>query len=491
MFMTAVTRRLLNYRLLFAVAAVAALTALLTALPRGLNSSTIALLYLLPVGLSTARWGLTAGVAGSLAAFLAFNYFFIAPYYTLAVHQAQDVLVLVIFLFVAIFVSQIVGRAQANLAATQAREHEALQIYELSLTLARLRTREQIAATLAERVHQVFRATATEVVIARENDQPEFQVREQPKPAAWPATPPHFVVPLLTGRGELGEVRVWRAAPPPTPADKRLLHTFASQGALALEHAQLEQAERRAQVLEETDRLKSALLSSVSHELRTPLASIQAAVTSLRGGAVDWAAPARTELLTMVDEEVVHLNRLVGNLLDMSRIEAGALKPERQWTLLADVVGATVARLRRTAEDHALRVDVPDDLPLIPVDEVQLDQVFTNLISNSLKYAPPGTAIHITARTQDAQTVVVQVRNQGPHVPETDLEHIFDKFYRVRAADRVTGTGLGLSICKGIVEAHGGRIWAENLPDGFGLSFTLPRLWDGSPPPALPAEAEA
>jgi two-component system sensor histidine kinase KdpD len=305
-----------------------------------------------------------------------------------------------------------------------------------------------------------------------------------------PARPPELSLPIKAARGPMGSIRLWRSATPASAEERRLLQTFASQGALALERARLAQAESRARVLEESDRLKSAILSSVSHELRTPLSTIKAAATSLRSGEVGWDSAARGELLAAIDDEADHLNLLVGNLLDMSRLESGALKPKRQWNLISEIIGSVLARMRRLTETHRLEVDLPEDLPLAPVDYVQMEQVFTNLVSNSLKYAPPGTLIRIRVRTAEDSMLHVQVTNQGPHVPDGHLESIFDKFYRVTAADRVSGIGLGLSICKGIVEAHGGRIWAENLADGFGFNFTLPMMWDGSPPPRPPLEAE-
>jgi two-component system sensor histidine kinase KdpD len=298
-----------------------------------------------------------------------------------------------------------------------------------------------------------------------------------------------MVLPLTTARGQLGELRVWRDGRPVTPAEARLWATFAGQGALALEHALLSESETQAKILAESDRMKSALLSSVSHELRTPLASMKAAVTSLHSGQVSWETEARGDLLAMVEEELDHLNQLVGNLLDMSRIEAGALRPNRQWLSLAEVVGATVGRMRVALAEHKLDIDVPDDLPLVPADYGQLDQVFTNLLSNGLKYAPAGTTIGVRAWAEGEDMLRVSVRNEGPPVPPEHLDHIFDKFYRVNAADRVTGTGLGLSICKGIIEAHGGKLWAENLPAGLAFNFTLPLTWEGAAAPRPVREA--
>jgi len=477
---------LLHY--LLAILTTAATTVLLNFLRDVLDTPLIALLFLLPVGLSTAYWGLGPGIVSALCSFLTFNYFFIQPYYTFRVHQTGDLLVLTVFFIVAVVISQLVGQARSGLAAATAREREATRLYELSTALAGLQDERAVAHILAEQALQAFRLERIELSVAGQLPANAFEF-SLPEGAAAPRNPER-AIPLQTARGQLGEMRLWRLEPLAQPAEERMLRTFASQGAMALERVRLAQAETRARVLEESDRLKSALLSSVSHELRTPLATIKAAVSSLRGGQVPWKSAAREELLAAVDDEADHLNRLVGNLLDMSRIESGALKPQRQWNLISEIAGGVLARMRQAAQGHRLEIEIPEDLPLVPVDYVQMEQVFTNLISNSLKYAPPETTIRISARKQDGPAVIVRVSNQGPPVPEEHLDRIFDKFYRVTAADRVTGTGLGLSICKGIIEAHGGRIWAENLTDGFAFNFTLPLLWDGALPPRLPLESE-
>jgi len=173
---------------------------------------------------------------------------------------------------------------------------------------------------------------------------------------------------------------------------------------------------------------------------------------------------------------------LVGNLLDMSRIETGSLKPQRRWNTLAEIAAGVVKKMGQAVQRHRIILDIPASFPLVPVDYVLMEQVFVNLISNSVKYAPPETDVTIRARLQGDQDAMVQVINQGPHVPEEYLERIFDKFYRVTAADKITGTGLGLSICKGIIEAHWGRIWAENAPSCFIFNFTLPLTWEGALP---------
>jgi two-component system sensor histidine kinase KdpD len=381
-------------------------------------------------------------------------------------------------------ISQLVAQAQAGLVAATAREREATQLYELSTALAGLPNDYAIVQILAKQVHAVADGEYVELNIEGTRSLNVRLPEGNPPPR-----PAELTVPIEAARGVLGEIRLWRAEPVISSSEKRLFQTFASQGALALERAWLAQAESRARVLEESDQLKSAILSSVSHELRTPLSTIKASASSLRSKQVSWDSPASTELIAAIDDEADHLNLLVGNLLDMSRIESGALKPKREWNILPEIIGSVLTRMKHLTVEHKLQIDIPETLPLIPVDYVQMEQVFTNLISNSLKYAPANTTVHIRADVE-GETIHVQVSNQGPQVPPEHLEKIFDKFYRITAADRVTGTGLGLSICKGIIQAHEGRIWAENLTDGLAFHFTLPLIWDGNKPPKLPIEPE-
>jgi two-component system sensor histidine kinase KdpD len=462
------------------------LTALTTAalhVLRGvINPSVVALLYLAPVGISTALWGLGPGILAAFAGFLAFNYFFIEPYYSLTVRHTQDLLALVVFLGTAVVLNQLIGRARRNLTNAIAREHEAVHLYEATTLLAGLHDDQSIVRAIAEKTMETFRADRVEVVVEAQAGQSPIFFRLPGRDQLAETAEMTALLPLETARGLLGEVRLWRERGSLEPSEERLLRAFASQSALALERSRLLQADTRARVLGESDRLKTSLLSSVSHELRTPLATIKAAASSLRSGAVEWDSEARPELLAVIEEETDHLNQLVGNLLNMSRIEAGALKPERKWNALEEIVAGVVHRFdQRRALDggdrRAIGVDIPEELPLVPVDYVLMEQVFANLLDNSFKYSPANTDITISARQIEANKVLVEVRNRGPRVPEEQLSRIFDKFYRPNDSDRVTGSGLGLSICKGIVEAHGGQIWAENLAEGFAFKFSLPLVF--------------
>jgi two-component system, OmpR family, sensor histidine kinase KdpD len=483
MYKFSVASRLWGYFLAFLLIAVITVTFFF--LRDVLDTTLVALLYLIPLGMITAFWGLGPGITSALITFLTLNYFFIQPYYTFTVHQPTDIVILVVFLIVAVVISQLVGQAQAGLAAARAREQEATQLYELSTALAGLPNDYAIGQILARQVHAVAEGEYVELNVTGTRSF-TFRLPENDPPPR----PPELVIPIEAARGTLGEINLWRVAPAISSSERRLYQTFASQGALALERAWLVQAESRAKVLEESDRLKSAILSSVSHELRTPLSTIKAAASSLRSREVGWDSPARADLVAAIDDEADHLNMLVGNLLDMSRIESGVLKPKREWNILSEIVGSVLARMKHLAETHQVEVDVPENLPLVPVDYVQMEQVFTNLVSNSLKYAPPNTVVFIRAWVED-ELIHVQVSNQGPQVPPEDIERIFDKFYRMTATDRVTGTGLGLTICKGIVEAHGGQIWAENISDGLAFNFTVPLTWDGAKPPEFPMDIES
>ncbi len=466
-------------------------SAIFYALSQKIHSLPIALLYLLPVGLCAAIWGLGAGVLSAALAFLGLNYFFIEPRFTLFVHQSQDLIVLLVFLGVAIFISQMVGRTRNSLAAARAREQEAVRLYQLSAELAEMHDDRLIVASIARHIIETFKAARVEVSLRYDDDRKAFifSLPEGEPDASLNLIQPTMRVPLESRTELIGEIRVWRLQNEFIPTEERLLQTFGYQGVIALERSRLIEAETRARVLEESDRMKTSLLSSVSHELRTPLATIKAAATSLESAAVPWDSDARNELLMAIDEEADHLNLLVGNLLDMSRIETGAFKPEQRWNALDELIDAVLYRMRTTLRKHSIEVDVPENLPLVYVDDVQIGQVFANLISNSLKYAPESTVVRIQAHKQDKENLLVQVSNQGPPVAEDDLERIFEKFHRVTASDRITGTGLGLSICKGIVEAHGGRIWASNLPGGFAISFTLPLTRQGVTP-HIPEEHE-
>jgi len=469
----------------YAALAVAVTTGGLWILQNTLGPQVIALSFLLPVVLSSRLWGLGPGILAALGSFLCLNFFFLPPYFTFIIAKAQDLLALIIFLVIAVVISQLLGQDKQSIAAAQAREREATMLYELSTALTGLLEEPDITQVLAKKICQTFLADRIEVQVDASPGDSSHACSEDGEQR--PPGRPDLAFPLATARGNLGKVQLWRKNRPFDEPEKRLLSTFTGQGALALERARLAESESRSRALEESDRLKSALLSSVSHELRTPLATIKASISSLRSETLDLDEGSRRDLLSAIEEETDTLNQLVGNILDMSRIETGSLNPQRRWNSLAEIAAGMVHKMSQALQRHQVTLEFPADFPLAPVDYVLMEQVFANLLSNSAKYAPAGTEIVIRASLQPGMEALVQVINHGPQVAEEHLERIFDKFYRVTAADKITGTGLGLSICKGIVEAHGGRIWAENGPGQFIFNFTLPLTWHGATP-EMPAE---
>lgn len=472
-------------RHLAAVASVAAAKLILNPLEPYLKVQIIALLFLIPVIVSTVLWGLTPGLLAGIGAFLVFNYYYLPPFNTFSVHSTVDLITLLVFLVISLVMSQLIGRAREAVKVARSREWEATRMYELISAIASLQDTAEIARELADQTLETFHARRVDVS-TREGDSlltvTDPSLAEEAKSASAPV-----IIPLKTSRGSEGEISIWNRQPF-SAAELRLLEAYSGQGALALERVRLSEGEHKAQLLQESDNLKSSLLNSVSHELRSPLSAIKASVSSLRSGTVDWSSSDREELLATIEEETDHLNALVGNLLQMSRIESGALHLQKRWNSYEEIVMSAAAKMRKQLSAHTLQVNLPKDLPLVPTDYVLIEQVFTNLISNSVKYAPAGTVIAITAKVE-GDTLHTMLTNQSPAVAEEHIERIFDKFYRITNADQITGTGLGLSICKGIIEAHGGKIWAENTPHGFVFNFTLPLALDGVLP-AVPKEAE-
>jgi two-component system sensor histidine kinase KdpD len=515
--------RLFIYRHLAAIGIILAVTFAIQPVRPFLAIQIIVLIYLLPIMISTVLWGLTPGVLASLLAFLAFNYYFIEPYHTFQVHSTQDLITLIIFLIVAVVMSQLIGQAREGIRLAHSREWEATRMYELISGLAGLQDSKSIAEILASHTFETFGCVRVEAVIKADKNRGEliviypervdgisdlprrsasYEMRtgrgasggsshaergNEKKGEEMNVEVPTTRIPLMTARGMEGEIRIWRDPQEFSAEELRLIEAFSSQGALALERVRLTQGENKARVLEESDRMKTSLLNSVSHELRSPLAAIKASVSSLRSGTVDWEAEARQDLLETIEEETDHLNLLVGNLLDMSRIESGALNPHLRWNAIGEIVRGVAAKMRKQLADHQLVIDIAESLPMVPTDYVMMEQVFSNLISNSIKYAPAHTTIEVSAN-KEGEYLHITMTNQGPLVPEEHIERIFDRFNRVTNADRITGTGLGLSICKGIVEAHNGKIWAKNQGCCFAFHVLLPCTINGSLP-ELPKEA--
>ena len=365
----------------------AAVTWIFKSFEAELQIQLIALLYLLPVLLSTALWGLWPGLLSGLLAFLCFNFFFLQPYYTFTVHKSQDVITLFVFLLVAVVMSQLIGQAKTGTRLAKKREWEATRMYELIASLAGISDEQAIYASLKKQINDTFDFSLVEILPGESiyDDSPKLSDQ----------LPKTLLIPMETRTRKVGIIKIVCEEKELSFEEQRLLHGFGYQGALAIERAQLFRSENIAKVLEESDKVKTSLLNSISHELRSPLAAIKASISSLRSGAVAWDTPARYDLLATIEEESDQLNLLVGNLLDMSRIEAGGLAPKRQWNSIGEIIASVTNRYGTKIQSHGLLLDLPGDLPLVATDFVMMEQVFNNLISNSTKYAPENTTILI------------------------------------------------------------------------------------------------
>jgi two-component system sensor histidine kinase KdpD len=295
---------------------------------------------------------------------------------------------------------------------------------------------------------------------------------------------------MRTGRGAIGVIGIDtdKTGPWLTPDQRRLLDALADQGALAIERVQLVEDMDRVQRTAETERLRAALLTSISHDLKTPLASVLGSAGTLRELGDRLTDSEKAELLSTVIEESERLNRFIANLLDMTRLESGAVTPKLAPHDVSEIIGSTLRRTTRILRNHSVRLDLATDVPMVSVDPVLFEQVLFNLLDNAAKYAASSTTVFI--RTwRDRDSIVLQILDEGEGIPQDDLEHIFDKFYRVPKADQIRpGTGLGLAISRGFIEAMNGTILADNRSDRRGAVFSI-RLPVASEPQRLDAAA--
>jgi two-component system sensor histidine kinase KdpD len=491
-----------------------------------LATTNVVLVFLLVVIAAAASGGLGPALTAAALGFLASDVLFTPPYYRLVVTKQQDWLSLLVYLVVALVVSALVGASEQRRLRAEQRERETHTLYELSASLV---SHGRLDATLGAAMRAlrdllglagcaiVLReaepegdgdgaAPARSRVAASGGSLPEADELEAAADTALSpggrAPAPDPEVPLAPG--ELLAVPM-RAAGQPVgalvvvagpgagngggggsglgTAERRVLESFAGQAALTVEQARMDEAWARARALEATDRLRRALLNSVSHDLRTPIASILASASSLLDPDVPLDEQERDQFLATIEEEGKRLARLVHNLLDMSRIEAGAVDPHLAEVWLPDVVNPAVQRQRQTPSEQIIAVEVPESLPPVLVDPVRLEQVLANLLDNARRYGGNGL-VKVSGRAK-ADAVELRVTDHGPGIPAGERERIFTQFYRLQPGPprpaptgigAGAGTGMGLAICRGLVEAMGGRIWAETAPGG-GAAFVarLPR----------------
>lgn len=453
------------------------------------------LLVFLPVVLFAAvRYGFWAATA-SAALSIAVTSYFTPPVYSLAVSDPANVWALVMFTVVAAFTSSLATQIRQRAAAVAEHSQVLEQLYEFSARLAALSSRTELVQAAAEQIGNMV--TARVVILGPENgvlrvlagsDTDELDAREQ-LAATWcfdQAQPAgrgtgffhgvsRLYLPLEIARGTVGVLGLARDPPGPilSPEESRLMDALCGQLAVSLERARLAEEMHANRMLAETEKLRTALLTSISHDLKTPLASILGNVTSLREYGRLYDEPTRIEMLAQTEDETLRLNRFVDNLLHMTRIDAGALQPTFENVDVTDLVGAALSRVEKLTARHTVRTELPENLPMVPLNFVLAEHVLVNLLDNAAKYSPEGTEITLAVEERAAD-LVLTVADEGPGIAPTELTRIFERFFQAPVADRRrAGAGLGLAICKGFVEAMDGRIAAGNRTDRRGAVFTV------------------
>jgi len=499
-----VLRRLVPY--IAAVTAVALTSVFIAFVVGRTQIANISMLYLVAVLLVAVAFGTTAAIVASVLAFLTFDWFFVPPTHQLIVADAEELFSLALFLITAVVTGTLAARERARAQEAEHRERDAKLLYEAAFLMAEPELERALGA-----VAEHFRAALDLDAVAIDAEaeilpRPAIAARDEAARAALRATignelrvmDPHgpsrrirVVGPGMTGRRErlahvipitasgqrIGRLRILprERAAALNSSDERLLAIAAAQLGVTLERARFRKDATETEALRRADELKTELLHAVSHELRTPLASILASAGSLRQRDVNWTDRERDEFASAIQEEALRLDRVVGNLLDLSRIENGTLVPHKAWHDVGALVEDVAGRMRPVTAGHPVRLDVPEDLPPVELDYVEIGQVLSNLVENAAKFSPPGSEIGIRVAREDGD-IQFEVRDHGPGIPTADAERIFAPFVRLaRPGHGSRGVGLGLAIAKRLVEAHAGSIWVDpDVSDGTRVVFTLP-----------------
>jgi two-component system, OmpR family, sensor histidine kinase KdpD len=469
-----------------AVLIIAVCTLIALVLRPHVDATNLVMVYLCGVVLTAMRCSRGISVLASFLSVAAFDFFCVPPYLTFRVHDYEYLITFAGMLMVALVISAQTGRIRMQAADAGWREARTETLYNLSRRLAGQTRVFEIARTAAEYVEEVFparigiflpengqitfqRRTCEQWPIARSEEnaaQRAFDRGEKAgrgmEPAAGGAS---FYIPLRGAKDMVGVMGVIPkdGAAPFSSSQLQLLEVLANQAALGIERAFSQHAAEAARVQMHTEEMRSSLLSAVSHDLRTPLSSITGAASTLRSQGDRLQPEVRQELLDSIAEEAERLGRLVSNLLDMTRLESG-VELRRDLYPLEEIVGSALQRMERQLANRQVTTDLPEDLPLVSIDDVLLGQLVVNLLENAIKYTPEGTPIELAAEAVEG-SVILEVRDRGPGFAPGDERRIFEKFYRGKS-EGVRGAGVGLAICLAIMQAHRGTIEAFNRPGG-------------------------
>jgi len=481
---------------LFAIVAVAVALGCAELVDYWVGVENVDLVFLTAIVGVAVRFGLWPSLLASVASALCYNFFFLPPIYTFTIADPHNVAAFTLFTLVAVIVSHVAARARVQAVTAQARVRAVESLYSFSRKLAGAGTLDDVLwatayqTALMLKVRVVLLLPSNGSITVKAGYPPEDTLGDADLAAArwtWendraagrgsdtlPGAKRLFL-PIHTGRGAIGVVGIDSDKPGPllTPDQRRLLDALMDQGALAIERVQLVEDMDRVERTAETERLRNALLTSISHDLKTPLASVLGSAGALRDLKDKLSESEKVELLSTIIDESERLNRFIANLLDMTKLESGAVAPKLAPHDLSEIIGSSLRRTVKILRQHSVQLDLGTDIPMVSLDAVLFEQVLFNLLDNAAKYAAAGTTILIRTWRED-DSAALQIADEGDGIPQDDLEHIFDKFYRVQKTDQVRpGTGLGLAISRGFVEAMHGTIVAANRPDRRGAVFTI------------------
>jgi len=461
-----------------------------------LGIENVDLVFLTAVVGVAVRYGLWPSLFATVASSLCYNFFFLPPIYTFTITDPTNIGAFVFFTIVAVVVSHFAARGRTRTVAAHDRVRTVELLYAFSRKLAGVGTLDDVLwatayqTALMLKVRVVLLLPENGSIAVKAGYPPEDMLDDADIAAAkwaWqndrsagrgsdtlPGAKRLFL-PMRTGRGAIGVIGIDSDKPGPllTPDQRRLLDALIDQSALAIERVRLVEDLERAKRTAEADRLRSALLTSISHDLKTPLAAVLGAAGTLRDLSSALSEREKADLLATIVDEAERLNRFIANLLDMTKLESGAIVPNAARHDIGEIVGSALRRASKILTHHQVELELAADLPMLDLDAVLFEQVLFNLLDNAAKYSPDGTTIRIQS-WRDQDSVCLQVLDEGDGIPPTELEHIFDKFYRVQKGDRVrAGTGLGLAISRGFVEAMHGTITAANRTDRTGAVFAI------------------
>jgi len=454
------------------------------------------LVFLTAVVVVAVRYGLLPSMLASVAASLCYNFFFLPPIYTFTITDPTNIAAFFFFMLIAILVSNVAARVRTQAVSAIGRVRTTESLYAFSRKLAGTATLDDVLwatayqTALMLKVRVVLLLPEDGVLTVKTGYPPEDELDKADLAAAnwaWGNDRPagrgsdtlpgakRLFLPMRTGRGPIGVIGIDddRSGPLLTPDQRRLLDALMDQGALAIERVLLVEDMDRVKRTVESDRLRSALLTSISHDLKTPLASVLGAASTMRDLSSGLTEAEKRDLLATVIDESERLNRFIANLLDMTKLESGAVVPNTARHDIGEIVGSALRRASKILVHHKISLELAADLPMLELDAVLFEQALFNLLDNAAKYAPADTTISIRS-SRDKDWVTLQIIDEGEGIPRSELESVFDKFYRAQKGDHVRpGTGLGLAIARGFVEAMHGTISADNRTDRSGAILTI------------------